>query len=255
MPRNGSGIYSLPSYLAVTGQTITAAQHNTPLEDIATEITASLPRAGTAAMTGNLQMGSNNITGLADPSSAQHAATKAYVDTAVAAGLPADGDYGSITVSSTGTVWTVDAGSVTFDMIATAAKASAANLRAGAASVLVTPDVIESAAEPVTIDFNSGSPAWAWSDGINFELTLTGDAELAFPTAVEPGTWRAIRVIQNISGGHTTTLDASVGFYTVSGSALDLDETLSTSAIVFFYAVSTSVVYVFPNNGPFQEVT
>ena len=40
MPRDGSGIYSLPAgYLAVTGEVITAAQHNTPLEDVATGLT------------------------------------------------------------------------------------------------------------------------------------------------------------------------------------------------------------------------
>ena len=39
MPRNQAGVYSLPAgYLAVTGQIIQAAQHNTPLEDIAADL-------------------------------------------------------------------------------------------------------------------------------------------------------------------------------------------------------------------------
>jgi microcystin-dependent protein len=75
MPRNGSGVYSLPAgYLAVTGQSATASQHNTPLEDIASEITASVPIAGSKAMTGNLQMGTNKITGLGDGTVATDAA-------------------------------------------------------------------------------------------------------------------------------------------------------------------------------------
>lgn len=39
MPRNGSGVYSLPAgYLAIDGQTIQPAQHNTPLQDIAADL-------------------------------------------------------------------------------------------------------------------------------------------------------------------------------------------------------------------------
>jgi microcystin-dependent protein len=90
MPRNGSGVYSLPAgYLATTGQAATATQHNTPLEDIASEITASLPTAGTKAMSGNLQMGSNKITGMADGSATTDGATVANINTSLAAYMPA----------------------------------------------------------------------------------------------------------------------------------------------------------------------
>jgi microcystin-dependent protein len=88
MPRNGSGVYSLPAgYLATTGQSATASQHNTPLEDIASEITASVPIAGTKAMSGNLQMGTNKITGMGDGSSAQDGATMANLAAWVPAGV------------------------------------------------------------------------------------------------------------------------------------------------------------------------
>jgi hypothetical protein len=44
MPRNGSGIYSLPSgYLAETGELILADQHNDPLEDIKDDLNAARP--------------------------------------------------------------------------------------------------------------------------------------------------------------------------------------------------------------------
>jgi microcystin-dependent protein len=76
MPRNGSGVYSLPAgYEAVTGQAATASQHNTPLEDIASEITASVPVDGSKAMTGNLAMGANKVTGMADGSASTDGAT------------------------------------------------------------------------------------------------------------------------------------------------------------------------------------
>jgi microcystin-dependent protein len=54
---SANGVYSLPSgYLAVTGATIQASQHNPPLEDIAAALTNRLSRDGTAAMTGALQL-------------------------------------------------------------------------------------------------------------------------------------------------------------------------------------------------------
>lgn len=53
---SASGVYSLPAgYLAVTGQTIQASQHNPPLEDIAAALTLRLSRDGSAPMTGGLK--------------------------------------------------------------------------------------------------------------------------------------------------------------------------------------------------------
>ncbi len=55
MPRDGSGNYTLPpGYLATPGTTIFDTQHNAPLEDIAQEITKSLPVDGTKPMAENL---------------------------------------------------------------------------------------------------------------------------------------------------------------------------------------------------------
>ncbi len=67
-------------------------------------------------MTGALAMSSNKITGLGTPTANTDAATKAYVDTSVAAGV-SDADYGDITVSGTGTVWTIDNNAVTTSKI------------------------------------------------------------------------------------------------------------------------------------------
>lgn len=55
MPRNAQGVYSLPSgNPVVTGTTIDSTWANPTLSDIASEITASLPRNGVAPMTGEL---------------------------------------------------------------------------------------------------------------------------------------------------------------------------------------------------------
>jgi hypothetical protein len=66
MPTDSNGVYSLPpGYFVTAGQTVEPSQHNPPLEDIAAALTARLPRNGSAPMTGNLNMGTHKIIGLA----------------------------------------------------------------------------------------------------------------------------------------------------------------------------------------------
>lgn len=86
MPRSG-GIYSLPpGYLAVTGQTIQASQHNPALEDLAESMTNSLPRDGTAPMQAALPMGGHRMTNLGAGTANTDAATVAQVNAAVPVG-------------------------------------------------------------------------------------------------------------------------------------------------------------------------
>ena len=63
-----------------------ATFHTTVTNSIATK----LPLAG-GALSGNLAMGTNKITGLADPTSAQDAATRSFVLAQAGAGLPTSG--------------------------------------------------------------------------------------------------------------------------------------------------------------------
>lgn len=56
MARDSNGNYSLPpGYKATSGETILASQHNPPLEDLASAMTGSLPRDGSAPMGGPLR--------------------------------------------------------------------------------------------------------------------------------------------------------------------------------------------------------
>lgn len=61
--RNSSGVYSLPSSVnpVVTGTTITANWANTTLQDLGTEVTNSLDRAGRSAMTAPLPLANGTV--------------------------------------------------------------------------------------------------------------------------------------------------------------------------------------------------
>jgi len=88
MSRNGSGTYNLPAgNPVVTATTITSTWANTTLSDIATALTGSLAADGQTPASGNLNMNTNQIKNVVDPTLAQDAATKAYVDAGSAAYL------------------------------------------------------------------------------------------------------------------------------------------------------------------------
>jgi len=86
MSRNGSGTYTLPAgNPVVTSTTISSTWANNTLADLATAMTGSVASDGQTPITGNLQMGANRITGLADGIASTDAATVSQVTTAVAA--------------------------------------------------------------------------------------------------------------------------------------------------------------------------
>jgi hypothetical protein len=85
MSRNGSGTYTLPAgNPVVTGTTISSTWANNTLTDIATALTGSLAADGQTTATGNLKMGSNRVTGLADGIASTDGATVSQVAASVA---------------------------------------------------------------------------------------------------------------------------------------------------------------------------
>jgi len=82
MSRNGSGTYTLPAgNPVVTGTTISSTWANNTLGDIQSALTGSVASDGQTPITGNLQMGANRITGLADALASTDAATLGQVNT------------------------------------------------------------------------------------------------------------------------------------------------------------------------------
>lgn len=92
IPIDSNGNYSLPpGYLAVSGQTILASQHNPPLEDIAAALSQMMLRSGAAPMSGPLNMNGYVINNLGSNSSPTAPATNSQItdlDARITALLP-----------------------------------------------------------------------------------------------------------------------------------------------------------------------
>lgn len=72
MPTDSNGNYSLPpGYLAVTGQTVLASQHNPPLEDLGASMTNRMMRDGRTPMLGNFNLNNYRAIGAANAQAGQ----------------------------------------------------------------------------------------------------------------------------------------------------------------------------------------
>jgi hypothetical protein len=219
MSRNGSGTYTLPAgNPVVTGTSIASTWANTTLSDIATALTGSVAADGQTTMTGNLLMGNNQITGLADGTLATDAATKGQVDTAL-------GDY--IPVTDIGvTVEAYDATIAKTGAIQTFTKA-----QRGAVVALTS-------ASTITPDFSASN---------NYSVTLDTNATLANPTNIVAGQSGVITITQDSTGSRTLAYGSYWKF--INGTA----PTLSTAAnavdeLVYYVDSSTRITAALLNN-------
>lgn len=166
MPYDSNGIFTLNAgYLAVAGQVIQPSQHNPPLEDIVgAGLSNVVVRDGRAAMTGNLKMGTNKITGMADGTLVTDGVTKGQLGilsskslnyTAVAADF---GAYLRFTASAT--------------LSLTAASTLGANWRvtiiADGGTVTIDPNGAETINGQATLVIPTGGVVTLICDGSNF---------------------------------------------------------------------------------------
>jgi hypothetical protein len=81
MSRNGSGTYSLPAgNPVVTGTTISSTWANNTMNDLAAALTDSVAADGQTPMTGDLDLNTNKIVNLANPTLAQDAVTLNFLE-------------------------------------------------------------------------------------------------------------------------------------------------------------------------------
>lgn len=89
MARDGSGDFSRVEGPYVNGNVADADEINAEMDDIADGLSDSINKAGTKSFAANQSMGGFRLTDLATPSSANDAARKAYVDSAITAATAA----------------------------------------------------------------------------------------------------------------------------------------------------------------------
>ena len=132
MARDGAGTYNAPEAPVVTATPISSTSYNASLADIATALTGSLARDGQGAMTGNLPMGANRITGMANGSARTDAATVAQLqDGAALWGSTAGGTANVLTIALSPAVTAYAAGLRVQFLVATT-NTAAATLNANA---------------------------------------------------------------------------------------------------------------------------
>jgi hypothetical protein len=229
MSRNGSGTYTLPAgNPVVTGTTISSTWSNNTLADIATALTGSLATDGQTTATGNLKMGANRITGLADAIASTDAATLSQVTTAVAGaqalitaiGILKGAGAGSISAATAGTDY-----------------AGIANVQTFTAGQRGEVTVLTSGA---TVNTNL-------ADSNNFSLTLATNATLANPTNIVAGQSGAIVITQDATGSRTLAYGSNWKFAGATA------PTLTTTAdavdvLVYYVESSTRIIAALINN-------
>lgn len=181
---------------------------------------------------GLLDAGNKRITNVAGPSAPQDAANKLYVDLLVAAATLADGDYGDITVSNTGSTWVIDNNAVT-----------TAKLNSAAGAEAVTSAVIRNGAV-TTAKLDGTAGAQAVTTAVVRDGAIT-TAKLDGTVASEAVTTSVIRdsavTAAKINSGAVTTakLDSTAGAQAVTTSVVrdgaittaKLDSTAGAQAI------------------------
>lgn len=199
MPRNGSGVYSLPSGINPVAQdtTITSNWANTTLTDLASALTQSLARDGQTVPTANLPMGNFRHTGVSDPSSRNQYNTLKYAQDGLDTRLVSVAGSNAITASLPGGLSALVAGmEVQLIPIATNTGDVTININSLGAKPVLRPDGLQFGNGQLV----SGIPYFLVYDGTNFRA-LSSPATSGTVTSVQIANATGI----SFSGGPITT--------------------------------------------------
>jgi hypothetical protein len=224
MSRNGSGTYSLPAgNPVVTGTSIASTWANTTMTDLANALTDSVAADGQTTMTGNLKMGTNKITGLADGTLVTDGVSKGQMDTAIATGVA--GKQSEIT--AVGILKGAGAGSI-----------SAATAGTDYAGISNVQTFTAGQRGEVTVLTSGSTVNTNLADSNNFSLTLATNATLANPTNIVAGQSGVITITQDATGSRTLAYGSNWKF--AGATAPTLTTTADAVDVLVYYVESSS---------------
>ena len=224
MSRNGSGTYSLPAgNPVVTGTSIASTWANTTMTDLANALTDSVAADGQTTMTGNLKMGTNKITGLADGTLVTDGVSKGQMDTAIATGVA--GKQSEIT--AVGILKGAGAGSI-----------SAATAGTDYAGISNVQTFTAGQRGEVTVLTSGSTVNTNLADSNNFSLTLATNATLANPTNIVAGQSGVITITQDATGSRTLAYGSNWKF--ANATAPTLTTTADAVDVLVYYVESSS---------------
>jgi len=254
LPRNGSGIFSVPAGTqAVTGDTIASAPYNAFIADLESDLNAARPvsAGGTGATSASaartalgLAIGVDVMAYSADISALATAWTPASASAAASLAFAEDTDNGAhkVTVTAPAAVAadaTVTLPGVTTTLVGTADVASAANFQANTADKILDTDGVWSAAAEVTLtDGVTITPDM--STFINAVVTLGGNRTMASPTNAKTGQSGYIRIVQDATGSRTLSYGANWEF--AGGTAPVLSTAAAAQDMLFYQVIASNRV-------------
>lgn len=241
MPRNGTGIYSLPTSgnPVVAGTIIDPAWANSTLTDIASAMSASIAADGETPITGNLPMAGFKHTGAGAPT-----APGQYLVFGSPATIGALTVAGAITAAGTVTGTKVSVAQTgafddnfTFDALGVVGGAVGYNNSASTnAYGAITGVVYFGVAQAVPMVFTSGAAEWLRTDGTGkvFIGTASGAAKV---NVVNTGTGQTLNLLNSSAGSGSTVIGALT-----NGTDADFSVTISqVGAASKFTRIGTSV--------------